>query len=174
MSKHLVVVESPAKARTISRFLGGNSQVLASMGHVRDLPQRELGVDVQDDFRPSYELTNNGKKVLKALRSAAKDAEAIYLATDPDREGEAIAWHLKQILEESSQAPFYRITFHEITKNAIQNSLLRQASWPSTWLMRSRPGVSWTAWWAIRSARCSGGRWAKAPVPGACSQWPWA
>ncbi|NLZ60470.1 MAG: type I DNA topoisomerase [Lentisphaerae bacterium] len=125
MSKQLVVVESPAKARTISRFLGGNSQVLASMGHVRDLPQRELGVDVQDDFRPSYELTNNGKKVLKALRSAAKDAEAIYLATDPDREGEAIAWHLKQILEESSQAPFYRITFHEITKNAIQNSLLQ-------------------------------------------------
>ena len=123
MSKQLVVVESPAKARTISRFLGSNSQVLASMGHVRDLPQHELGVDIQDDFRPSYELTNNGKKVLKALRGAAKEAEAIYLATDPDREGEAIAWHLKQILEDSSQVPFYRITFHEITKNAVRNSL---------------------------------------------------
>ncbi len=123
MSKQLVVVESPAKARTISRFLGSKVEVLASMGHVRDLPLRELGVHINDDFRPKYELTANGKKVIKSLRAAASKADAIYLATDPDREGEAIAWHLKELLEKSAKTPFYRITFHEITQNAINNSL---------------------------------------------------
>ncbi len=123
MRKTLVVVESPAKARTIGRFLGSGVDVLASMGHVRDLPLRELGVHINDDFRPDYELTLNGKKVIKALRSAAAQADEIYLATDPDREGEAIAWHLKAILQNASKAPFHRITFHEITQSAIRNSL---------------------------------------------------
>ncbi len=123
MSKKLVVVESPAKARTIGRFLGSSVDVLASMGHVRDLPLRELGVHINDDFRPDYELTLNGKKVIKSLRTAAAQADEVYLATDPDREGEAIAWHLKAILNNSSKGPFHRITFHEITQNAIRNSL---------------------------------------------------
>ena len=94
MSKSLVIVESPTKARTISRYLGKDVTVLASMGHVRDLPESSLGVDVGEGFRQDYVLTANGKRVASALTSAAKKADDIYLATDPDREGEAIAWHL--------------------------------------------------------------------------------
>ena len=122
MSKTLVVVESPAKARTIGRFLGGNIQVQASMGHVRDLPQHSLGVDMEHDFEPEYELTQNGKKVIKALKQAATSADEIYLATDPDREGEAIAWHLQEVLSHGCKGQFHRITFHEITQTAIQRS----------------------------------------------------
>ncbi|MBR4415522.1 MAG: type I DNA topoisomerase [Victivallales bacterium] len=122
MSKTLVVVESPAKARTIGRFLGNEIQVQASMGHVRDLPQHSLGVDIEHDFEPQYELTTNGKKVVKSLRQAAASADQIYLATDPDREGEAIAWHLQEILRTAGHGQFHRITFHEITRNAIERS----------------------------------------------------
>ena len=122
MSKTLVVVESPAKARTIGRFLGNEIQVQASMGHVRDLPQHSLGVDIDKDFEPQYELTTNGKKVVKSLRQAASQADQIYLATDPDREGEAIAWHLQEILRSAGHGQFHRITFHEITRNAIDRS----------------------------------------------------
>ncbi|MBP5638513.1 MAG: type I DNA topoisomerase, partial [Victivallales bacterium] len=122
MSKTLVVVESPAKARTIGRFLGGNVQVQASMGHVRDLPQHSLGIDMEHDFKPEYELTQNGKKVIKALKQAATSADQIYLATDPDREGEAIAWHLQEVLGHGCKGQFHRITFHEITQAAIERS----------------------------------------------------
>ncbi|MBO4344973.1 MAG: type I DNA topoisomerase [Victivallales bacterium] len=122
MDKVLVVVESPAKARTIGRFLGNDIQVQASMGHVRDLPQHSLGVDIEHDFEPQYELTANGKKVVKSLRQAAASADQIYLATDPDREGEAIAWHLQEILRSAGRGQFHRITFHEITRNAIERS----------------------------------------------------
>ena len=122
MSKILVVVESPAKARTIGRILGGDVQVQASMGHVRDLPQHTLGVDLDNDFTPQYEMTSNGKKVIKSLRQAAASADQVYLATDPDREGEAIAWHLQEILKSACKGEFHRITFHEITRNAIEKS----------------------------------------------------
>lgn len=122
MSKTLVVVESPAKARTISRFLGDSTTALASMGHIRDLPQNVLGVAVNDNFKPQYELTTNGKKTLQSLRSAAVDADQIYLATDPDREGEAIAWHIKELLKDKCKGKFHRISFHEITESAIKNS----------------------------------------------------
>lgn len=123
MSKSLVIVESPAKARTIARFLGDRAEVLASMGHVRDLPQASLGVDLNEDFRPAYVLTKNGKKVIKELKQAMRDAPAVYLATDPDREGEAIAWHLQEALTEKSEAPlFHRVSFHEITENAIHEA----------------------------------------------------
>ncbi len=125
MNKQLVVVESPAKARTISRFVGHGTSVLASMGHIRDLPQRELGVDVTADFKPAYELTSNGKKVIRNLRAAAANVDEIYLATDPDREGEAIAWHLQTLLQSASKGKFHRIIFHEITKSAIDNSFAR-------------------------------------------------
>ncbi|MFA6814813.1 MAG: type I DNA topoisomerase [Lentisphaeria bacterium] len=123
MNKKLVIVESPAKARTIGRFLGSDVNVLASMGHVRDLPKNKLGVDIANNFNPDYELTTNGKKIIKALKSAAENANEIYLATDPDREGEAIAWHLKTLLDTNKNRTFHRIAFHEITKNAIQNAL---------------------------------------------------
>ena len=94
-TKTLMIVESPAKARTIGKLLGNSAEVLASMGHVSDLPARDLGVDVSNGFKPHYELTSNGRKVIHGLKSAAKKADLIILATDPDREGEAIAWHLR-------------------------------------------------------------------------------
>ena len=121
MSKSLVIVESPTKARTISRFLGAGVQVMASQGHIRDLPQKELGVDIDHDFKPTYELTLNGRKTVKNLRAAVSGADNIYLATDPDREGEAIAWHLKEVLK-TPKSQFHRITFHEITQSAIERS----------------------------------------------------
>lgn len=122
MSNTLMIVESPAKARTIGKLLGSGTTVLASMGHVSDLPQRELGVDLSHDFKPEYVLTPNGKKVMKSLKDAAKNADKIYLATDPDREGEAIAWHLHNLLKGSTKAPFHRIAYHEITRSAIMNA----------------------------------------------------
>ena len=94
MPKKLVVVESPAKAKTIGKYLGADFKVLASVGHVRDLPPKELGVDVEHEFRPTYHVTRGKGKVLQEIEQAAKGADQVYLATDPDREGEAIAWHV--------------------------------------------------------------------------------
>lgn len=122
MSKALIIVESPAKARTIEKFLGRHYQVRASMGHVRDLPRSQLGVDVENQFTPKY-ITIRGKgDVLKELREQAKKASKVYLATDPDREGEAISWHLAQVLGLSDEAPV-RIEFHEITKDAVTRAI---------------------------------------------------
>lgn len=118
----LVIVESPAKARTISKILGGEYRIFASMGHVRDLPDRTFGVDVKNNFAPQYEESKSRAKVIKQLQSEAKDVSDIYLATDPDREGEAIAWHLKEILAKKAKAKFHRVTFHEITRNAINKA----------------------------------------------------
>ena len=122
MAKYLVIVESPAKVKTIKKFLGANYEVLASNGHVRDLPKSTLGIDVEHDYEPKY-ITIRGKgDVLAALRKAVKKAEKIYLATDPDREGEAISWHLLAALKLEDKK-VYRITFNEITKNAVKESL---------------------------------------------------
>ncbi|MBI5597535.1 MAG: type I DNA topoisomerase [Elusimicrobia bacterium] len=118
----LVIVESPAKQRTISRFLKQGYVVASSYGHVRDLPEKKLGVDEKKDFAPSYSLLARTKKLLPDLKKLAKDAEAVYLATDHDREGESIAWHLAQILEAAPEK-MRRITFHEITPQAIQEAL---------------------------------------------------
>jgi DNA topoisomerase-1 len=121
MGKALVVVESPTKARTIGRFLARDLQVLASMGHVRDLPEASLSVDVAGGFQPVYVLTANGRRMAGPLRRAAHDAGDIYLATDPDREGEAIAWHLVEMLKDAAPSGrFHRVTFHEITRAAIE------------------------------------------------------
>ncbi len=122
MAKNLVIVESPAKVNTIKKFLGTNYEVVASYGHVRDLPKSQLGVDVEHDFEPKY-ITIRGKgDVLSTLRKEVKKADKIYLATDPDREGEAISWHLYESLKLDSKK-VYRITFNEITKNAVKESL---------------------------------------------------
>lgn len=118
MSKKLVIVESPAKARTIQKFLGKDYLVDASMGHVRDLPKSELGVDVEHDFAPKYVIPRDKSKVVKELRDRAKGVDSIFLATDPDREGEAIAWHLAQAIGADPKL-MRRIEFHEITKEAI-------------------------------------------------------
>ncbi|MBR6400920.1 MAG: type I DNA topoisomerase [Firmicutes bacterium] len=122
MSKYLVIVESPAKAKTLKKFLGSNYKVEASVGHVRDLPKSELGINIENDFEPKY-ITIRGKgELLAKLRKEAKAAEKVYLATDPDREGEAISWHLLFALKiDPSKA--YRITFNEITKTAVKRSI---------------------------------------------------
>ncbi len=120
--KNLIIVESPAKAKTIEKFLGRKFSVKASMGHVRDLPKSQLGVAVEEGFEPKY-ITIRGKgDVLKELRESAKKADKVYLATDPDREGEAISWHLAQVLKIPTDQPV-RIEFHEITKDAIQKAI---------------------------------------------------
>ncbi len=122
MAKNLVIVESPAKAKTIQKFLGSNYKVIASNGHVRDLPKSQLGIDVENDFEPKY-ITIRGKgELLATLRKEVKKADKVYLATDPDREGEAISWHLSKALNLADKK-FKRITFNEITKNAVKNSL---------------------------------------------------
>src|SRR5947199_2236644 len=122
MAKALVVVESPAKAKTINKYLGRDYKVIASMGHVRDLPKSKLGVDVDNDFAEQYESLLSRKKVLKELKDAAKDASDIYIATDPDREGEAIGWHISQELA-GKKRKFHRLTFNEITKKAVHEAL---------------------------------------------------
>ncbi len=122
MAKYLVIVESPAKVKTIKKFLGTNYEVMASQGHVRDLPKSQMGVDIENDFEPKY-ITIRGKgDILATLRKHAKKADKVYLATDPDREGEAISWHLAKALKLEDK-DIYRITFNEITKNAVKASL---------------------------------------------------
>ncbi|MBP5198264.1 MAG: type I DNA topoisomerase, partial [Lachnospiraceae bacterium] len=122
MAKYLVIVESPAKVKTIKKFLGTNYEVLASNGHVRDLPKSQMGVDIDNDYEPKY-ITIRGKgDLLAALRRQVKKAEKVYLATDPDREGEAISWHLYHALKLQDKK-VYRITFNEITQNAVKESL---------------------------------------------------
>ncbi len=123
MAKSLVVVESPAKAKTINKYLGKDFKVLASMGHVRDLPKSKLGVAIEEGFEPSYEVIASRKKVLKELKDAAKEAETIFVATDPDREGEAIGWHLAEELGSANQKKIRRLMFNEITKKGVLAAL---------------------------------------------------
>ena len=116
----LIIVESPSKAKTLKKFLGDKYSILASVGHIRDLPKNELGVDVDNGFKPKYVPSKDKTKVINQLKSEVKNAENLYIATDPDREGEAIAWHLIEILKPS--IPVKRLVFHEITKQAINES----------------------------------------------------
>ncbi len=116
--KNLVIVESPAKAKTIEKYLGKDYKVVASMGHLRDLPKSRLGVDLENGFEPEYINVRDKSALINELKKDAKNANNIYLATDPDREGEAISWHLKEILELSEEKA-NRVTFNEITKNAV-------------------------------------------------------
>ena len=122
MADKLIIVESPAKANTIKKFLGGSTKVVASMGHIRDLPKSKLGVDIEHDFTPEYINIRGKGDLIKSLKKDAKQAKKIYLATDPDREGEAIAWHLATILKEDDQK-ITRVTFNEITKGAVQKAI---------------------------------------------------
>lgn len=122
MADKLIIVESPAKAATIKKFLGGNVKVLASMGHIRDLPKSKLAIDIENDFTPEYINIRGKGDLIKTLKKEAKNAKNVYLATDPDREGEAIAWHLAYILE-IPEDEVCRVTFNEITKEAIQKSI---------------------------------------------------
>ena len=122
MAKALVIVESPAKAKTINKYLGRDFKVIASMGHVRDLPKSKLGVDVDDNFAPEYVVIPDRAKVIKELKAAAKGVEDIFVATDPDREGEAIGWHLAEELG-GKKRKIRRLMFNEITKKAILEAM---------------------------------------------------
>src|SRR5215813_2015465 len=122
--KSLVIVESPAKANTINKYLGTEYVVKASLGHVKDLPKSKLGVDIEHDFEPVYDVIPGKEKVIKELRTAAKSAQRIFLAADPDREGEAICQHLKEILD-GNKAEIFRVLFNEITPKAIRAAIER-------------------------------------------------
>ena len=122
MADKLIIVESPAKANTIKKFLGGSTKVVASMGHIRDLPKSKLGVDIENDFEPEYINIRGKGDLIKSLKKEASKAKKIYLATDPDREGEAIAWHLAHILNDDKNK-IVRVTFNEITKGAVKKAI---------------------------------------------------
>ena len=122
MADKLIIVESPAKANTIKKFLGGSTKVVASMGHIRDLPKSKLGIDIEHDFEPEYINIRGKGDLIKSLKKDAKQSKKVYIATDPDREGEAIAWHLANILDEE-KSKITRVTFNEITKSAVQKAI---------------------------------------------------
>ncbi len=129
MAKNLVIVESPAKAKTIGKYLGKNYTVKASLGHVKDLPKKNLSVDVENDFKPVYEVIEGKKKLIAELKTAAKGSDAVYLAADPDREGEAICFHLQEELQDGKKGvKFFRVMFNEITKSAIQKAFEKPLS----------------------------------------------
>src|SRR4030043_1534068 len=123
MSKKLVIVESPAKTKTLGKILGKGYSIKASMGHVRDLPKGQMGVDIEHGFEPKYVVPKAKSKLVNELKKATKDATTIYLATDPDREGEAIAWHLAEVTgDKENVKDYHRVTFHEITREAIEEA----------------------------------------------------
>ena len=122
MADKLIIVESPAKANTIKKFLGGSTKVVASMGHIRDLPKSRMGIDIENDFEPQYINIRGKGDLIKSLKKEAKQAKKIYIATDPDREGEAIAWHLAKILEDEKDK-ITRVTFNEITQTAVKKAI---------------------------------------------------
>ena len=122
MGKDLIIVESPAKVKTIKKFLGGKYVVQASVGHVRDLPTNEIGVDEANNFAPQYRVIDGKQKVVDTLREAAAKADTVYLAPDPDREGEAIAWHVAALIEGKADN-IKRIQFNEITARAVREAL---------------------------------------------------
>src|ERR1700723_4544598 len=129
MAKSLVIVESPTKAKTIGKYLGKQFVVKASLGHVKDLPKKNLSVDVEHTFEPHYEVIEGKKKLIAELKAAAKGMDSIYLAADPDREGEAICFHLQEELNGSKKGPvFYRVMFNEITANSIKKAFEKPGS----------------------------------------------
>ncbi|GAI40563.1 unnamed protein product, partial [marine sediment metagenome] len=121
MKRNLVIVESPAKARTLAKILGKGYSLKASLGHVRDLPKSRLGVDIEHGFKPKYVVSREKSKTVRELKQAVVGAATVYLATDPDREGEAIAWHLAEVTKQDKM-PYRRIIFHEITRQAIERA----------------------------------------------------
>jgi len=123
MAKNLVIVESPAKSKTLARFLGKDFAIMATVGHIIDLPKSKIGVDVENNFAPDYTVIDGKQKIITELKKAAKNAETVYLAPDPDREGEAIAWHVANSISKGSKATFVRVAFNEITKRAVVDAI---------------------------------------------------
>ena len=123
MASSLIVVESPTKVKTIKKFLGKDFNVVASMGHIKDLPKSTLGIDLTKDFEPTYNIIETRKKTIDELKKAAKTAENIYLAPDPDREGEAIAWHIYDVIGAKKNKNIYRVLFNDLTKNTVLEAI---------------------------------------------------
>ena len=121
-AKRLVIVESPSKAKTIGKYLGNEYTVKACMGHLRDLPKSTIGVDIENDFEPEYGPLKGKEEIISSLKKAAKSSDAVYLATDPDREGEAISWHLKSLLQLPDEKA-HRVTFNEITRGVVTKAI---------------------------------------------------
>ena len=152
MAKALVIVESPSKAKTINKYLGKQYIVKASLGHIKDLPKNDLAVDVEHGFEPRYEVIEGKKKLIAELKQAAKKVESVYLAADPDREGEAICYHLQEELCDRKNGPhIYRVMFNEITKKAVDKAFEKpgqvninlvdaQQVWPESSVWRQRGG----------------------------------
>ncbi len=166
MSK-LVIVESPAKAKTIRKYLGNGYEVTASMGHIRDLPASQLGIDVDNDYAPKYINIKGKEKLIKELKSLAKNSDEVFLATDPDREGEAISWHLANILGLDTAAQ-NRVTFGEITKKGVTQGMAAPVRLTWIYSMPSRRVVCLTALWVINCRRFYGARCAAACPQAAC------
>jgi DNA topoisomerase-1 len=170
LSNNLVIVESPAKAKTIKKYLGKDFEVLASYGHVRDLVPKEGAVDPKHDFAMKYQPVERNRKHVDAIARALKKAKALYLATDPDREGEAISWHLQELLKEQGALKgkdVQRVVFYEITKNAVREAMEhpRAISIDLVNAQQARPSISW---WASTCRRCCGKRSAPISPPAAC------
>jgi len=171
---NVVIVESPAKAKTINKYLGDDYTVIASFGHVRDLPARDGSVRPDDDFAMEWELGERSKRHIDEIAKAVKTADRIYLATDPDREGEAIAWHLSELLREkrlSDNRDVQRVTFNEITKSAVQTAMANPRAVSQELVDPIWPAARWIIWWDSPCRRCCG---ASCPVPNppaACSRW---
>jgi DNA topoisomerase-1 len=174
MAKYLVIVESPAKVKTIRKFLGSNYEVAASNGHVRDLPRSQMGIDIDHDYEPKY-ITIRGKgELLANLRKLVKKADKVYLATDPDREGEAISWHLMTALnlkDKAQENKVSRITFNEITKTAVKESLKNPREIDMNLVDAQQARRVWTVWWDTGSPPCSGPRSREDFQPAVCSRW---
>ena len=172
MADNLVIVESPAKAKTIKKYLGKDFEVLASYGHVRDLVPKEGAVDPEHGFAMQYQVLEKNERHVEAIARALRKSKALYLATDPDREGEAIAWHLKEILKargELDGKDVHRVVFYEITKNADPRGGRRsRATCRWNWSTRSRRGARSTIWSASISRRCCGRKCGAGSRPGAC------
>ena len=176
----LVIVESPTKAKTIGGYLPKEYSVKASMGHVRDLPASaaeippkakgepwaRLGVNVEADFEPLYVVPDKKKKVVNELREAVKKADEVILATDEDREGESIGWHLREVLK--PKGTVRRMVFHEITREAIERALADTREIDMDLVTPRRRGASSTGWWATRCRRCCGARSRRGFPPAAC------
>jgi len=172
MPKHLVIVESPTKAKTIKRFLGKDYSVHASMGHVRDLPSRTLAVDIENNFEAVYEVPKDKETVVKNLQKELNDSEDLWIATDEDREGEAIGWHLVEVLKRKKKQPVKRIAFHEITETAIRKPWRIRVSWMQALWKRSRLVVFSIGWSGTLSPLFSGRRCTGAFLPDVCSRLP--
>ena len=170
-ANNLVIVESPSKAKTIGKYLGPDYVVKASMGHLRDLPKSRMGVDLEHDFTPEYMPVRGKESLIKELKAAAKEADTVYLATDPDREGEAISWHLKELLN-LPDSKAHRVTFHEITQKVVKDSIQhpRDIDYDLVDAQQARRILDRIV--AMSCPPCCGKRSAGACPPDGCRAWP--